>query len=106
MTATKTKTTKATKSSAKTTATTRTRKTAAKATRATSRAPVNTMPNRDKACFDLIARDGGATIAEIRVATDWKGVIAKGPARVAKKAGRKLKAEGEGEDRRFSFATK
>lgn len=58
---------------------------------------------KDAACLKLIAREGGATVAEIRKATGWKGIIQKGPERVAKAAGRKLDGDGKGEERRFKL---
>ena len=63
-----------------------------------------TPSDADVKCRELLERDGGATVAEIRKATGWKGVIKGGPARVAKALGRKLAEDGEGEDKRFTLA--
>lgn len=58
----------------------------------------------DAECGKLLARDGGATVAEIRAATGWKGPIMGGPVRAAKAVGKTLKWDGAGEARRFTLA--
>lgn len=60
--------------------------------------------NADVECALLLARENGATVAELRAATGWKGPIMGGPLRAAKAAGKVLKWDGAGEARRFTLA--
>lgn len=58
----------------------------------------------DLACQKLLARKTGATRAEIRKVTGWKGRIFNGPTRAAEALGKRLKWEGSGEDCRFTLS--
>jgi chorismate mutase len=72
-------------------------------------ASITTPTERAKAdaeCTQLLARRTplGATIAEIRERTGWKGQIKDGPERCAKRARRKLCTDhAPGENQRFWF---
>lgn len=79
-------------------------KAAAKARKAPAAAGPRPSSTADAECGKLLARDGGATVAEIRAATGWKGPIMGGPVRAAKAVGKTLKWDGAGEARRFTLA--